>query len=63
MSERERDRAPQADFACPEGADQEQHPVARTGDELLAAADEALRRALSADSEAFLRECRQEGGE
>jgi hypothetical protein len=63
MSERERERAQQTELATPEAADPGLHGVARTGDELLAAADEALQRALSADSEAFLRECRQEGGE
>jgi hypothetical protein len=38
-------------------------PLHRAGEELLAAADDALRRALSEDSEAFLRDCRQEGGQ
>ena len=32
-------------------------------DDLLAAGDEAIRRALSSDSEAFLRANRQEGGQ
>lgn len=35
----------------------------RAGEELLSAGDEAIRRALSADSEAFLRANRQEGGQ
>jgi hypothetical protein len=35
----------------------------RAGDDLLAAGDEAIRRVLSGDSEAFLRANRQEGGE
>ena len=35
----------------------------RAGEDLLAAGDEAIRRALSADSEAFLRANRQEGGQ
>lgn len=35
----------------------------RAGDDLLAAGDEAIRRALSGNSEAFLRANRQEGGE
>lgn len=39
------------------------NPLHRAGDDLLSAADEALRRALSGDSEAFLRENRQEGGQ
>lgn len=33
------------------------------GEELLAAGDEAIRRALSGDSEAFLRANRQQGGQ
>lgn len=33
------------------------------GEEFLAAGDEAIRRALSGDSEAFLRANRQRGGE
>ena len=33
------------------------------GEEFLAAGDEAIRRALSGDSEAFLRANRQKGGE
>jgi len=33
------------------------------GDELLGAADEAIRRALSGDSERFLRQARQQGGQ
>jgi hypothetical protein len=35
----------------------------RAGEDLLAAGEEAIRRALSADSEAFLRANRQEGGQ
>lgn len=35
----------------------------RAGDDLLAAGDEAIRRALSGNSEAFLRANRQEGGQ
>ncbi|MGQ0701886.1 MAG: hypothetical protein ACT4PM_01985 [Gemmatimonadales bacterium] len=35
----------------------------RAGDDLLAAGDEAIRRALSGDSEAFLRANRQKGGQ
>lgn len=37
--------------------------VPERGDDLLAAADAALARALSADSAAFLRENRQESGQ
>lgn len=47
----------------PPGQDPAQNPLHRAGDDLLSAADEALRRALSGDSEAFLRENRQEGGQ
>lgn len=35
----------------------------RAGEDLLAAGDDAIRRALSGDSEAFLRANRQEGGQ
>ncbi len=35
----------------------------QNADEFLAAGDEAIRRALSADSEAFLRANRQQGGQ
>jgi hypothetical protein len=35
----------------------------RAGEDLLAAGDEAIRRALSGDSEAFLRANRQQGGQ
>ena len=37
--------------------------VRQRADDLLAAGDEAIRRALSSDSEAFLRANRQEGGQ
>lgn len=37
--------------------------VRAEGDELLSAADEAIRRALSGDSERFLRQARQQGGQ
>jgi len=35
----------------------------RAGEDLLSAADKAIQRALSGDSEAFLRANRQEGGQ
>lgn len=35
----------------------------RAGEDLLEAGDEAIRRALSGDSEAFLRANRQQGGQ
>lgn len=37
--------------------------VRQKADDLLAAGDEAIRRALSSDSEAFLKANRQEGGQ
>jgi hypothetical protein len=37
--------------------------VRRSGERLLAAADEAIRRTLSGDSEGFVRASRQEGGQ
>ncbi len=37
--------------------------LARRGDDFLAAGDEAIRRALSGDSEAFLKATRQQGGQ
>lgn len=37
--------------------------LGRAGEELLDAADKAIRRALSRDSEAFLHANRQEGGQ
>jgi hypothetical protein len=37
--------------------------VRQSGEEFLAAADLAIRRALSSDSEAFLRASRQQGGQ
>ena len=39
------------------------HNARAAGERLLAAGDEAIRRALSGDSEAFLRANRQRGGE
>jgi hypothetical protein len=37
--------------------------VRQTGERLLAAADDAIRRTLSGDSEEFMRASRQEGGQ
>lgn len=45
---------------APGGPDPE---TVRAGEELLRAGDEAIRRALSGDSQAFLRANRQSGGE
>jgi len=61
MSERE--RSPDPTDPVSSRPDQPPNPLHRAGDDLLSAADEALRRALSTDSEVFLRESRQEGGQ
>jgi hypothetical protein len=45
------------------GDDAEIDALRRAGEEFLAAGDEAIRRALSSDSRAFLRASRQQGGE
>jgi hypothetical protein len=37
--------------------------IKQAGDDLLAAGDEAIKRALSGNSEAFLKSTRQSGGE
>jgi hypothetical protein len=66
MSERER-----RDQAEPGSGDSSPLPAGgggldelrRAGEDLLAAGDEAIRRALSGDSEGFLRANRQEGGQ
>ncbi len=62
--DRERIRQPEQRFEAPAGAPGgglEQ--VRQQADELLAAADEAIRKALSGDSQQFLRAIRQHGGE
>ena len=64
MSERERlrnDRPRQGRGGDSEGGGLEQ--ARRAGDDLLAAGDAAIARALSGDSERFLRANRQEGGQ
>ncbi len=64
MAERERQRFPEdSEGGPPPEPGSSPNPLHRAGDNLLSAADEALRRALSGDSEAFLRENRQEGGQ
>ena len=64
MSDREMERP---DSTAGTGADGGGGPALRAvrqkADDLLAAGDEAIRRALSSDSEAFLRANRQEGGQ
>ena len=62
MIERERPRDPEETPPGPP-VPPVHNPLHQAGEELLAAADEALRRVLSGDSEAFLRENKQEGGE
>lgn len=62
--DQERIRQPEDPFGQPEGApggNLEQ--VRRLADELLSAADEAIRKALSGDSQQFLQANRQQGGE
>ncbi|HVS03945.1 MAG TPA: hypothetical protein VMT16_14360 [Thermoanaerobaculia bacterium] len=63
MSERERDRGPAAPPPDEEPRDGDLARLRARGDDFLAAGDEAIERALSGDSEAFLRANRQEGGE
>ncbi len=53
----------QAGAAVPAVPERDAGAPGRAGDELLDAADEAIRRALSGDSEAFLYANRQEGGQ
>jgi hypothetical protein len=65
MSTRERIREPEDDTP-PAGGAGDPNPLAdvrRTGEQFLARADEAIARALSGDSESFLRASRQLGGQ
>lgn len=65
MSERER-MAPDNTLQPSSGGgneDQNLEQIRQTANEFLAAGDEAIRRALSVDSEDFLRANRQHGGE
>ncbi len=65
MSELQRPREPMS--GDPPGTDPngtgQLGELHRAGEDLLAAGDEAIRRALSGDSEAFLRANRQKGGQ
>lgn len=64
MQERERfDEAEPLPPATGAGGAGDLGELRRAGENLLAAGDEAIRRALSGDSEAFLRANRQEGGQ
>ncbi|HEV8599739.1 MAG TPA: hypothetical protein VGQ69_10295 [Gemmatimonadales bacterium] len=66
MSERERhdeSGMPPSDGGAAPGVSGNLEELRRAGEDLLAAGDEAIRRALSGNSEAFLRANRQEGGE
>ena len=68
MRERERiagllEREPGAATDGPPAPGGQLDAVRQEGERLLAAADEAIRKALSNDSETFLRHSRQEGGQ
>ena len=65
MQERERFREEPGAGSGPagNGGSGNLEELRRAGEELLAAGDEALRRALSGDSEAFLRSNRQSSGQ
>jgi hypothetical protein len=65
MSERER-MAPNHTLQPSSGGgngDENLERIRRTADEFLSAGDDAIRRALSVDSEDFLRANRQHGGQ
>ena len=66
MNQRERQRDPDTDAGgsdAPPGGNGTLGELRRAGEDLLALGDEAIRRALSGDSEGFLRANRQEGGQ
>ena len=66
MQERERippPRMPGADGASAGSGAGNLDELRRAGEDLLAAGDEAIRRALSGNSEAFLRANRQQSGQ
>lgn len=61
--ERTREGRRRAPDAAPEPLGRSTAGLRQAGADLLAAADEAINRALSGDSEAFLSANRQEGGQ
>jgi hypothetical protein len=61
--EREEGQTPPAVRPSPEGGPPATEAVLEEGSQLLAAADEAIRRALSANSDDFLAASRQQGGQ
>ena len=64
MSQREQHRQDEpAGEPGPVGGGGQLGELHRAGEDLLAAGDEAIRRALSGNSEAFLRANRQKGGQ
>ncbi|MFN0178495.1 MAG: hypothetical protein ACKVZ0_06810 [Gemmatimonadales bacterium] len=63
MGELERERPLGGGPGPDEGDGAGLRQIRQQADALLAAGDEAIRRALSSDSEAFLRANRQEGGQ
>ena len=60
--ERQRERLPEGDDSPPPGG-QHLGELHRAGEDLLAAGDAAIRRALSKNSEAYLKSNRQRGGQ
>ena len=61
--ERQRDVPRSGPGAGGEGSSDSLEQLRASGERMLAAGDDAIRRALSGDSEAFLRANRQRGGE
>ncbi len=62
-----RERQPESERRAPspdgDAAADERQRLQSAGESFLAAGDEAIRRALSGDSEAFVRASRQQGGQ
>ena len=63
LRERQREREDDPPATGPAGDPNALDDVRRTGAQFLARADEAIARALSGDSESFLRAGRQQGGQ
>lgn len=63
MDEMERVRPPASSGGSSDQGGDALRAMRQQADALFAAGDEAIRRVLSSDSEAFLRANRQEGGE